>query len=520
MTASLAPFEDASRKRKQAIASAPASLNGASRSKRPRTIAHTPSSKHLLTVQHPQGIKPLGNFLFDSSRGIRECRSAGLGYAAALSDELVLDLLSRLQPAELCRLAQCSKALYCFAYHEDLWRALTVRLYGQGGWGTFAYNWRETLKKKICAERKRTFVRDQPIQVDGFYSDLLFTSFRCASAPLRELCGVETDNIDRRSDLTYETFMKEYGTPNRPVIITDVVTKWPAYGKWSTEYLLEHCGDKIFRAESVDIPFRDYVTYAEQCNEEAPLYLFDKKFAENTTLAEDYHVPLYFKEDFFSVLGDQRPDYQWLIIGPARSGSTFHVDPNSTSAWNAVITGAKKWVMYPPEVVPPGVFPSPDGSEVTTPLSLSEWFLNFYMETKNSPVKPVECVCRAGEMVFVPCGWWHCVMNLEPSIALTQNFVATSNLPSVLRFLKYRRDQVSGSCYGTELYERFTEALNHINPGLIYDIEAKDDIQENAKIVNRLEKRESFWDRIMKSDEGINIGAEGRGFSFAFGGDD
>ncbi|TPX58844.1 hypothetical protein SpCBS45565_g07888 [Spizellomyces sp. 'palustris'] len=506
MTAPSSPLVDVSRKRKQAIASAPASLNEASRSKLPRTIAHTPSSKHLLTVKHPQGIKPVGNFLFDSSRGIRECRSAGLGYAAILSDELVLDLLSRLQPAELCRLAQCSKALYCFAYHEDLWRALTVRLYGQGGWGTFAYNWRETFKKKICVEREHTFFRDRPIQVDGFYSDLLFTSFRCASAPLKDLCGVETDNIDRRSNLTYETFMQEYGTPNRPVIITDVVPKWPAYGKWSTEYLLEHCGDKIFRAESVDIPFRDYVTYAEQCNEEAPLYLFDKKFEENTTLAEDYHVPSYFTEDFFSVLGDQRPDYRWLIIGPARSGSTFHVDPNSTSAWNAVITGAKKWVMYPPEVVPPGVFPSQDGSEVTTPLSLSEWLVGDYA---------VRRAYYAAKNIFVLC----VRRNLEPSIALTQNFVATSNLPSVLRFLKYRRNQVSGSCYGTELYERFTEVLNHVYPGLIGDIEAKDDIQENAQIV-KLEKQESFWNRIMTSNEGIDRGAEARGFSFAFGGDD
>ena len=28
-----------------------------------------------------------------------------------------------------------------------------------------------------------------------------------------------------------------------------------------------------------------------------------------------------------------------------RPGSTFHIDPNSTSAWNAVIRGAKKWIL-------------------------------------------------------------------------------------------------------------------------------------------------------------------------------
>jgi hypothetical protein len=36
-----------------------------------------------------------------------------------------------------------------------------------------------------------------------------------------------------------------------------------------------------------------------------------------------------------------RPDHRWIIWGPRGSGSTFHKDPNATSAWNAVIKGTK-----------------------------------------------------------------------------------------------------------------------------------------------------------------------------------
>lgn len=78
-------------------------------------------------------------------------------------------------------------------------------------------------------------------------------------------------------------------------------------------------------------------------------------------------------------------------MGPARSGSSFHVDPNATSAWNAVISGSKKWILYPPGSVPPGVHPSPDGADVAAPVSLIEWFLNFYEETKQAKV----CLCLA-----------------------------------------------------------------------------------------------------------------------------
>lgn len=66
-------------------------------------------------------------------------------------------------------------------------------------------------------------------------------------------------------------------------------------------------------------------------------------------------VPQQFCEDLFSVLGESnRPDYRWLIMGPERSGSSFHKDPNATAAWNAVVKGSKKWVLFPPHVTPPG----------------------------------------------------------------------------------------------------------------------------------------------------------------------
>ena len=50
---------------------------------------------------------------------------------------------------------------------------------------------------------------------------------------------------------------------------------------------------------------------------------------------------------------------------------------------------------------------------MATPVSLVEWFLNFYEEACQGDVRPVEGVVRAGEVLFVPRGWWHMAINLE-----------------------------------------------------------------------------------------------------------
>lgn len=253
------------------------------------------------------------------------------------------------------------------------------------------------------------------------------------------------DNIERRANLSREEFFRVYEQGNKPVVVTDVVPQWPAYQKWSDEYLLAAFGQQRLEAGAASLSFPHYLNYCRHTRDDAPLYIFDPRFAEKSPmLAADYHVPEYFSEDLFSVMGARRPHHRWLIIGPARSGSVWHVDPNATSAWNAVLRGCKKWILFPPGCPPPGVHPSRQGDEVTQPVSLSEWYFNYYEQLRDCDVKPIECLLRAGEIMYVPHGWWHCVINTEYTVALTQNYVGAHNLVPVAEFLLRRRGDVSG----------------------------------------------------------------------------
>jgi hypothetical protein len=70
---------------------------------------------------------------------------------------------------------------------------------------------------------------------------------------------------------------------------------------------------------------QQFLSYRSRYSEEAPLILFDKHFCERApALTADFSVPQFFTQDLFSVLGPLRPDFRWLIIAAARSGSFFH----------------------------------------------------------------------------------------------------------------------------------------------------------------------------------------------------
>lgn len=108
-----------------------------------------------------------------------------------------------------------------------------------------------------------------------------------------------------------------------------------------------------------------------------------------------------------------------------------------------MIEGEKYWIMFPPHSPPPGVFVSADRSEVTSPLSIAEWLAGYHAHARRTP-GCVEGVCGAGELLYVPSGWWHLVVNTVPTLALTQNFVPLAQLPAALDFLERQPQSVSG----------------------------------------------------------------------------
>ncbi|OLL27110.1 F-box protein [Neolecta irregularis DAH-3] len=437
----------------------------------------------FINPPHPLGIKPFGNAFLACSNS-----RYNLGALASLSDELLLEICGFFSLTHLLHFGSLSKACYAFGSAEELWKNLVVRKAQSDC--IWRGSWRKTALNMTDAEVAH-------IHIDNFYSDILYRPYMNAFIDLSGL--PRDDTIPRLSNLSQDEFSTKWS--NQPFILTEVVPKWSA-SHWDIDYLLEKHGDHIFRAECVDWKLRTYIDYLRNNQDESPLYLFDKGFVEKEggTLGDDYQSPYeVFGRDYFEILGADRPDYRWLIIGPARSGSTFHKDPNGTSAWNAVITGAKFWIMFPPNQTPPGVFVTPDEAEVTSPSSIAEWVSGFLPEARRTGC--LEGVCHAGEILHVPSGWWHLVVNLSESIAITQNFVPEAHLPKVLSFLKNKPDQISGFKDCKDAYEEFEKQLEHNFPEEL--------ARAKGKITASRGPKKHKWNQLRASETSMS-------FSFGF----
>lgn len=268
------------------------------------------------------------------------------------------------------------------------------------------------------------------------------------------------DNADRMEFIDGETF-KDTGEdlPHTPCVLLGCGDTWPALrdGSWcienlSTRFDKEH---DLFQVDggpqraresmaSACVSMHEYHRYCSNNGDgdDAPLYIFDVKslaqgkFSDGRSVNCEYSIPRCFVHDQMSCITGTtlRPlPPAWLLVGASRSGTPLHDHPY-TAAWNTLVSGCKLWAIMPPDT-------SCDSLLVDVELSAAEFFLRYsgkHCASNATSLKPegskedsghsselppgcVIIVQRPGETVFLPPGWWHVVLNVETSTAISHN---------------------------------------------------------------------------------------------------
>ncbi|KAF7635724.1 JmjC domain-containing protein, partial [Meloidogyne graminicola] len=291
--------------------------------------------------------------------------------------------------------------------------------------------------------------------------------------------AIGPDTIERidASKMTCQEFIEQYEKLNKPVILLGLMDNWKANERWNLKSLYRAYRNQKFKCGedddgySVKLKMKYYLHYLVSNCDDSPLYIFDSGFGERqktSKLLEDYEVPLFFKDDLFRYAADKRrPPYRWFVMGPARSGTAIHIDPIGTSAWNALIVGHKKWCLIHPST-PKNLVKakSEDTKNLLHPDEAITWFGTLFPKIcssnwQNERFPVIHAIQRPGEVMFVPSGWWHVVMNLDTTIAVTQNFCSLVNLPKVWPKLVKQRPQLA---------LHWLKVVNKLRPELIEQI--------------------------------------------------
>ena len=233
--------------------------------------------------------------------------------------------------------------------------------------------------------------------------------------------------IDKVEDLSPEDFKNNYYNKMKPVIITGLAKKWPAYNKWTWDYFKEVVGDEkvgIYNNIKSDAytPINtadDYKTFGEYVDmiKEGPagwrIFLFNI-FQHAPQLTKDFLWPEHLMKGFVK-------RYPMLFVGGKTSITHMHFDIDMSHILHTQFIGRKRVLLFPHEEQHK-LYRKP--FEV---LSLAD-FSNFNNEEgkpdyKSFPAlqyaKGYEVILEHGDTLFMPAGFWHHMEYLDSGFAMS-----------------------------------------------------------------------------------------------------
>lgn len=318
------------------------------------------------------------------------------------------------------------------------------------------------------------------------------------------------DALKAHASLTsVETFRKRFEKPILPCVLHGFADEWRAREKWSLASLMENyasaklkCGEDD-EGFSCKLKLKTFLRYQASQRDDSPLYVFDSSYSRHAPeISEDYRIPHVFPEDLFELVGDRRrPPHQWFLVGGERSGTCVHTDPLGTSAWNTLVRGRKLWAMFAPHV--PKAVVKGKAYKVRDDEP-SDWFCDMLpriLEAEGEEALSARAgtaylfIQHPGETVFVPHDWHHAVLNLDDTVAVTQNYVGSVNFARSWTITRKERRKMARTWL-----RRLGEAGREDLVAVAKAIDARDGYNLEEEIERKKEERRRKRE---KSDENI-----------------
>jgi hypothetical protein len=230
--------------------------------------------------------------------------------------------------------------------------------------------------------------------------------------------------IETVDEISAEDFKNYYYKARKPLVIKNLAKQWPAYEKWTFDYIKSRIGDVkvgVYNNTKSDphtrvnksdgqMKFVDYLDLIKQGPVGLRIFLFNI-FDHCPELIYDFSYPEDLMKGFLK-------KYPMLFTGGEGSITHMHYDMDLSNILHTQFLGSKRALLFSAE----------EGKKMYhLPFTVQSLvnFEKYYdgLDEKNYPalkfLNGYECVLDHGDTLFMPAGYWHHMEYIQSGLALS-----------------------------------------------------------------------------------------------------
>ncbi|HEY0175766.1 MAG TPA: cupin-like domain-containing protein [Pedobacter sp.] len=232
----------------------------------------------------------------------------------------------------------------------------------------------------------------------------------------------DLSQIDCVDDISKEDFEKNYLNARKPLVIKNMARNWPAYKKWSMDYMKTVVGDKIvplydsskadpskpINASAAEMKFADYIDLIKSKPTDLRIFLFDP-IKQAPKLLQDYIAPK-------DLMGGFLDSYPNMFFGGKGSVTFLHYDIDMAHIFHTHFNGRKHVILFENKWKE-RLYQIPYATYALEDYDVENPDFDKFPALKG--VKGIEAYLEHGDTLFMPTGYWHWMKYLDGSFSIS-----------------------------------------------------------------------------------------------------
>jgi hypothetical protein len=233
-------------------------------------------------------------------------------------------------------------------------------------------------------------------------------------------------DVDRVKTITKEDFIKNYFKPQKPVVIERFIEDWPAYSKWSLDYMKEIAGDitvPLYDDRPVDykdgfnephatMQMKEYVELLKKEPTKYRIFLWNI-LKEVPELQKDFSFP-----DFGLRLMKKLP---MLFFGGKDSYTFMHYDIDLANIFHFHFEGKKQCILFD-QKQNKYLYKIPNSLITREDINFANPDFEKWPALKGA--QGYVANLEHGNILYMPEGYWHYMRYITPGFSMSLRAIA------------------------------------------------------------------------------------------------